>query len=127
MIRRPPRSTLFPYTTLFRSEEQLKRLKLIFDNVSTAALALYDARTAELIIGSPRYLDIVSRLHKLDGNDLTDRKWSQLMFLAPREQAEHLWQTSKQNHAPLRLPEIRLKTSPDEQERVWSGSLTPIL
>src|SRR3712207_7873502 len=24
MIRRPPRSTLFPYTTLFRSEETLK-------------------------------------------------------------------------------------------------------
>src|SRR2546427_12884990 len=24
MIRRPPRSTLFPYTTLFRSEEQVK-------------------------------------------------------------------------------------------------------
>src|SRR2546426_3694560 len=24
MIRRPPRSTLFPYTTLFRSAEQLK-------------------------------------------------------------------------------------------------------
>src|SRR3712207_8272803 len=26
MIRRPPRSTLFPYTTLFRSDEQLERL-----------------------------------------------------------------------------------------------------
>src|SRR5690348_17682506 len=25
MVRRPPRSTLFPYTTLFRSEEQLRR------------------------------------------------------------------------------------------------------
>src|SRR3989454_3877669 len=25
MIRRPPRSTLFPYTTLFRSEELLER------------------------------------------------------------------------------------------------------
>src|SRR2546427_10684646 len=25
MIRRPPRSTLFPYTTLFRSEEALDR------------------------------------------------------------------------------------------------------
>src|SRR5688572_32097767 len=24
MIRRPPRSTLFPYTTLFRSEEQIQ-------------------------------------------------------------------------------------------------------
>src|SRR3712207_9011054 len=26
MIRRPPRSTLFPYTTLFRSQASLKRL-----------------------------------------------------------------------------------------------------
>src|SRR3712207_8548846 len=26
MIRRPPRSTLFPYTTLFRSEDRLVRL-----------------------------------------------------------------------------------------------------
>src|SRR3712207_108915 len=26
MIRRPPRSTLFPYTTLFRSRERLRRL-----------------------------------------------------------------------------------------------------
>src|SRR2546422_2143690 len=26
MIRRPPRSTLFPYTTLFRSNERLKRM-----------------------------------------------------------------------------------------------------
>src|SRR3712207_7039449 len=26
MIRRPPRSTLFPYTTLFRSEERVGRL-----------------------------------------------------------------------------------------------------
>src|SRR2546425_7196564 len=25
MIRRPPRSTLFPYTTLFRSEQQFKK------------------------------------------------------------------------------------------------------
>src|SRR3712207_7350458 len=26
MIRRPPRSTLFPYTTLFRSQQRLARL-----------------------------------------------------------------------------------------------------
>src|SRR5258708_28185432 len=26
MIRRPPRSTLFPYTTLFRSQEELERV-----------------------------------------------------------------------------------------------------
>src|ERR1039458_332948 len=28
MIRRPPRSTLFPYTTLFRSEEQAGRAEV---------------------------------------------------------------------------------------------------
>src|SRR3712207_6884168 len=42
MIRRPPRSTLFPYTTLFRSDER--------------ALARYRAavaRTDALIEGSP--------------------------------------------------------------------------
>src|SRR2546430_11565049 len=45
MIRRPPRSTLFPYTTLFRSEasvlDSLQRLGhqvetlAVFDNVTT--------------------------------------------------------------------------------------------
>src|SRR3712207_8785736 len=29
MIRRPPRSTLFPYTTLFRSEEAPRRRELV--------------------------------------------------------------------------------------------------
>src|SRR3712207_7878267 len=32
MIRRPPRSTLFPYTTLFRSNKELA-LKLLLDSV----------------------------------------------------------------------------------------------
>src|SRR5256886_12711252 len=32
MIRRPPRSTLFPYTTLFRSQEQLNSLIAPDDN-----------------------------------------------------------------------------------------------
>src|SRR5260221_5482952 len=35
MIRRPPRSTLFPYTTLFRSSLALQllfQLQIIFDN-----------------------------------------------------------------------------------------------
>src|SRR3712207_7266735 len=31
MIRRPPRSTLFPYTTLFRSADHLQRLLVALD------------------------------------------------------------------------------------------------
>src|SRR3712207_7878086 len=30
MIRRPPRSTLFPYTTLFRSERLGSKLKVVY-------------------------------------------------------------------------------------------------
>src|SRR5256885_13109538 len=35
MIRRPPRSTLFPYTTLFRSPEGSRQVTLITDRVGS--------------------------------------------------------------------------------------------
>src|SRR3712207_8935870 len=37
MIRRPPRSTLFPYTTLFRSQDRLPAPRLREDEVAGAA------------------------------------------------------------------------------------------
>src|SRR3712207_6997731 len=44
MIRRPPRSTLFPYTTLFRSEAGERALperrKLSFSGIVSVAIAL---------------------------------------------------------------------------------------
>src|SRR2546427_6889778 len=40
MIRRPPRSTLFPYTTLFRSDDQNKNpVGLLFAGSSTQTIA----------------------------------------------------------------------------------------
>src|SRR3712207_8604485 len=36
MIRRPPRSTLFPYTTLFRSGEFEERLKAVLEEIKDA-------------------------------------------------------------------------------------------
>src|SRR3989441_11397559 len=36
MIRRPPRSTLFPYTTLFRSQQQLDSAVRTFDQQAIA-------------------------------------------------------------------------------------------
>src|SRR3712207_7286970 len=39
MIRRPPRSTLFPYTTLFRSPQQLGQRGLIFHRAGHERLA----------------------------------------------------------------------------------------
>src|SRR5688572_32186742 len=39
MLRRPPRSTLFPYTTLFRSGEPLGASWLFFDHAPEAGRA----------------------------------------------------------------------------------------
>src|SRR2546430_13239081 len=41
MIRRPPRSTLFPYTTLFRSQPE-ETLALLLGRLSVGACALLD-------------------------------------------------------------------------------------
>src|SRR2546423_15489435 len=50
MIRRPPRSTLFPYTTLFRSDEEHGRLGQRLDN----CLAAYGARWMRSYLSSDR-------------------------------------------------------------------------
>src|SRR3712207_7159539 len=75
MIRRPPRSTLFPYTTLFRSPEH--RLALLD---LEERLAVLD-RVA--VLGEHRDdgavdlgLDLVHELHRLD--DAEDRKSTRL-------------------------------------------------
>src|SRR5256885_7359486 len=51
MIRRPPRSTLFPYTTLFRSPDKagLDRLPKPPDDAARAAFRL--ARVADGMVG----------------------------------------------------------------------------
>src|SRR3712207_8978528 len=43
MIRRPPRSTLFPYTTLFRSRHHGVRLQHLAADVERQVLAVDDA------------------------------------------------------------------------------------
>src|ERR1044072_5765257 len=45
MIRRPPRSTLFPYTTLFRSEQGRLQPSLAIDLVIQACEALAEAHS----------------------------------------------------------------------------------
>src|SRR3712207_9127646 len=44
MIRRPPRSTLFPYTTLFRSPRALERLLAVQGRVDPVRQRARDAR-----------------------------------------------------------------------------------
>ncbi|MFL5699064.1 MAG: CheR family methyltransferase [Ktedonobacteraceae bacterium] len=108
-------------------DEERQRLKLIFDHSYRVALALFDAETTELIIGSPRYLDIARSIHGSDGNNLIGCKWQDLTFFVSGDEAASLWNRARESHTPMRLPETHWKPAAGEQEIVWDYSLTPIL
>src|SRR5690348_17563152 len=75
MIRRPPRSTLFPYTTLFRSAEQRVRILQI---VERAARALGPAQAELHRIGRHLLRRRVRRALVEDHRDVRDRKSTRL-------------------------------------------------
>src|SRR5687768_18020633 len=63
MIRRPPRSTLFPYTTLFRSVTSGLAAGDAF-LMSTAALEVWEQRIGTLSVRSEGHTsELQSRLH----------------------------------------------------------------
>src|SRR2546422_4639449 len=73
MIRRPPRSTLFPYTTLFRSLVAEARLELRVTGVARLQHLDGDGRAVAVKVLKPRYAgdprseehtsELQSRLH----------------------------------------------------------------
>ena len=73
MIRRPPRSTLFPYTTLFRSGPDAARILPVFVSVDpqrdtpralSAYVNAFDVRIVALS-GSPRAVERVARQYRI--------------------------------------------------------------
>src|SRR3712207_7543284 len=73
MIRRPPRSTLFPYTTLFRSQYDF----VIIDNPPALGWLTINSFTASdrvLVVVSPGYFELDSLVQLAK----TDRKSTRL-------------------------------------------------
>jgi two-component system, chemotaxis family, CheB/CheR fusion protein len=109
------------------AEDELQRLKLIFDNVDMMPLALYDAPSTRLLMASPRYLDIISHVRGLNRDELIGRRWDELTALSPVEDPVKLFKTVLESRTPLRPSEVHLKLPPDDQETIWSYNLIPVM
>src|SRR5207302_10782858 len=93
MIRRPPRSTLFPYTTLFRSVEA----------VAARLAAQPDLHTALQLIGDPRLVEPA-------GGDRRDRKSTRLNSSHVKiSYAVFCLKKKKKNKEPLSNLQLRPK------------------
>src|SRR2546430_5505499 len=71
MIRRPPRSTLFPYTTLFRSRAYVERLQTILGGLGLRSQVRRRRRTAEVIAHSRALGEL---LRSLFGHGATEKR-----------------------------------------------------
>src|SRR5260221_12118106 len=64
MIRRPPRSTLFPYTTLFRSHRKSTRLNSSHTVISYAVFCLTKNQTFLLSVAAQEQLPCLAAIHE---------------------------------------------------------------
>src|SRR3712207_8544379 len=74
MIRRPPRSTLFPYTTLFRSLSRLLGVVGVGLIGGSVGLAARDAGWQVVGVDSPEVLETAEELGAVDRASTLDRK-----------------------------------------------------
>src|SRR3712207_6865774 len=78
MIRRPPRSTLFPYTTLFRSGRDGRRVVRPVLEQTPLALKQRGEVLAPVPVQAARERQVVRALDEVDGVELEDRKSTRL-------------------------------------------------
>src|SRR3712207_8444410 len=80
MIRRPPRSTLFPYTTLFRSERHLAVREVAERHPQDEERGRHPARHGDLDAAEPVAAERLARDHDrpVPGAHARDRKSTRL-------------------------------------------------
>src|SRR2546427_13058360 len=76
MIRRPPRSTLFPYTTLFRSDMPVLDgvASLCIAGVLAATAFLLARETKGLLVGEPAHPAVAERIMAVAETDPDPRR-----------------------------------------------------
>src|SRR2546430_13731327 len=101
MIRRPPRSTLFPYTTLFRSPEQLQRVDApALDRAVGRAVLLVGAEHLHDVAVRPR--DAVDFRSEEHTSELQSQS-NLVCRLLLEKKNKHIASSSCSNSSPRRL------------------------
>src|SRR2546428_3812821 len=96
MIRRPPRSTLFPYTTLFRSQAHADGWFIVFDTLTLAddrLEAFYDNPNA--LRDYFRKTPLIGRQDRKSGSAGMPRPISYAVFCLKKKAAQPVRQTSQ--------------------------------
>src|SRR5689334_23842908 len=76
MIRRPPRSTLFPYTTLFRSVQRIARVAFGLAKLRSNRVA--SAEKSNVMHTGVLWRQEVQKVHDVEFFDVEDRKSTRL-------------------------------------------------
>src|SRR2546430_13425353 len=100
MIRRPPRSTLFPYPTLFRSPDQTSPAAKVESGPKKALNAFYEAMRAKNETG------IIGALSKTSIAKMNYEKrpdYASLVFRAHCRSEEHTSELQSQSNLVCRL------------------------
>lgn len=106
--------------------EEQERLKLIFDNTSSAVLALYNAHTGQLLIASPSYINIIRGGENNTMRDFIGHSWQELTYITPPEQAAQIWQRTLKSHTAQHISEVHIPASATRAETIWNYVLSPI-
>src|SRR3712207_6977286 len=96
MIRRPPRSTLFPYTTLFRSQREPQRQRVLAGHqAGDVEAALLERGDDPLVVG------VADRLHL--GAGLLERVLDLAEQVADARSEEHTSELQSRQYLVCRL------------------------
>src|SRR2546425_8652112 len=112
MIRRPPRSTLFPYTTLFRSVQQEKDMREKVAGREKKEVAL-EADRAELSRTIRRKKDELQRL-----SHLTEPEAGSALLKAVEKEAQH-----DAGDLPRHILEEEKSKAEDQARRIISTAI----
>lgn len=104
-------------------EQEREQLKLIFNNVSLVALALFDAQTRRLLMGSTPYLTTLAQMNNSVQEDLIGRTWDELNIVLPQEQKIQVWDAVIQQCTAIHIPELVITG----QGRIWDYTIAPLV